>query len=226
MSFFTDIGNNTTEIQAKLAQQFEELIGNSDQSIVTNNAFHEISSRASEVSNAGGPVGAMLSEFLISRWLGLGAFVIIAYAVILAISFLRLRPCRFWSLTFKSIVSAIAVSIIAGAFCRIAPHSWFWGGLHGKAINEFMTVNTGVWGDLALNIIMAAALILIFLDTIKKVFVFMGKRLKGYRTKPVRMPGILERFDKLEKTIRRSKLVLPKSLAAVKEPRGGLSSSK
>lgn len=174
------------------------LIGNSDQSIVTNNAFHEISSRASEVSNAGGPVGAMLSEFLISRWLGLGAFVIIAYAVILAISFLRLRPCRFWNLTFKSIVSAIAVSIIAGAFCRIAPHSWFWGGLHGKAINEFMTINTGVWGDLALNIIMAAALILIFLDTIKKVFVFMGKRLKGYRDSMREKAVSADERDRLE----------------------------
>lgn len=155
--------------------------GNPDQSIVENNSMAELSARAGEIKNAGGPAGAVLADFMLTRWLGVGCFVIIAYLTILAISLLRLRKCNFWSLTFKSLVSAIAVSIVAGALSLHAGRVWFWGGEHGYFINQFLVTNTGVWGDLAVNIIMVAALVLIYFDTIKMFFEYVGRQYGKYK---------------------------------------------
>lgn len=154
--------------------------GNADQGLVEYNDFGAISERNAEVSNAGGPIGAMLSDFLVSRWLGLGSFVVIAYLVIISITMLRLKKCRFWKLTFNSLISAIAVSVIAGTFSFLSPHSWHWGGEHGYLVNEFLLKNTGVWGDVAVNIILFSAVVLIFFDTLSRAFLYIYNKSQAF----------------------------------------------
>lgn len=155
--------------------------GNADQAIVDGASFYEISSRSTEVSNTGGPIGAILSDFLLSRWFGIGTFVLIAYLMILSVSLLRLRPCKFWSLTFKSLISTVAVSVIAGALCYHSAHLWYWGGEHGYYVNEFLLKNTGIWGDIFVNVILFTLLVLLFFDTLTKIFRYIVHTYNSYR---------------------------------------------
>lgn len=155
--------------------------GSADQNLVENNTLSELSERADSVSNTGGPFGAMLSYLLISRWLGVGSFVVIFYLVMLSVSLLRLRKCRFWSLTFKSLFTAIAASILIGGATYATPSPTFWGGEHGYFVNRFLLVNTGIWGDLAVNIMLLAAVALIFFDTLKRVFTLVYEYVERYK---------------------------------------------
>lgn len=168
-----------------------------DQSLIQNNDLASLGTRAAEIKNVGGPVGAWLADFFLSRWLGIGSFAVIIYAAILGVSLLRLRKCNFFSLTFKTLISAIAISVLAGAICYTSPHTWYFGGEHGHAVNEFFILYTGVWGDIAVNIILFTALILIFFDTIHKVFKFISDRYSNYRS---RMPKLSdEHAEKIER---------------------------
>lgn len=157
------------------------LQGNPDQSIIDNNSLAELSLRANEVQNAGGPVGASLANFFFSRWLGIGSFIIIAYLILISISLLRIRRCKFWSLTFKSLVSALALSTIAGTLSASSSHYWHWGGESGNFIYHFLKTNTQIWGVIFVNIILLTALILIFYNTLHKGFVIMMDILNKYR---------------------------------------------
>ncbi len=134
------------------------------------------------MSNTGGPFGAMLSYMLISRWLGLGSFVVIFYLIILSISLLRLHKCHFWSLTLKSLFTAIAASILIGGATYSTASPTFWGGEHGYFVNHFMLTNTGIWGDLALNIMLLATVALIFFDTLKKLFTIIYEYIQQYKS--------------------------------------------
>ncbi len=157
------------------------LQGNPDQSITDNNSLQKLSLRANEIHNAGGPVGASLANFFFSRWLGIGSFIIIAYLVIISLSLLRIRRCKFWSLTFKSLVSAFAVSTIAGTISALSSHYWHWGGESGNFIYHFLKINTQIWGVIFVNIILLTALLLIFYTTIHKGIIFIMRLWEKYR---------------------------------------------
>lgn len=137
-----------------------------DQSTVLNKTMADISSNPQPVENTTGWFGALMSHILIHRWLGLGGFVIIFYIAALGISMVRLHRFKFWQLTFKSLVAAIAVSVIAGflTYGMVCPH--FWGGEHGYWVNHGLISAASLWGAGAVSILLATALVLIFIKPI------------------------------------------------------------
>lgn len=141
--------------------------GAADQSLVQNSTAGEIAAHPQDAENATGWIGAMLSHLLIYRWFGLGGFIIVFYIAALGISLVRLHRFKFWQLTFKSLASAIAVSIILGfvTFSTVSPQ--FWGGEHGYYLNEMLITNASVWGAGAVSILMAVALVLIFASPLR-----------------------------------------------------------
>lgn len=141
--------------------------GAADQSIVQNQTASEIAANHSGVENATGWVGALVSYFLMYRWLGLGGFIIIFYIAALGISLVKFRHFKFWQLTFKSLVSAIAVSDIMGFATYFTPTPEFWGGEHGYWLNHLLIENASVWGALAVALLMLSALTLIFYNPIR-----------------------------------------------------------
>lgn len=155
--------------------------GTADQNLVENNTLTQLAPRHDEVQNTGGPFGTFLSNLIISRWLGLGSFVVILYLFLISISLLRIRKCQFWSLSFKSLITAIATSVIVGAATYNSSGAIFWGGEHGYYVNQFLLANTGIWGDLAVNMILAAAVALIFLDTLHKIFNLIRQMIDHYK---------------------------------------------
>lgn len=118
--------------------------GAADQSVIQNSSTDQIASHPSDIENTTGWVGALLSHLLIYRWLGLGGFFIIFYCAALGITLVKLHRFRLWRLTFKSLVSAIAVSVIIGflTYGTISPE--YWGGEHGYYINDILITNASV----------------------------------------------------------------------------------
>ncbi len=133
--------------------------------------------------NAGGMVGAWMSHFLLYEWLGVGGFIFIYYVGALSLKLLNVINFRFWSFTFKCLLSAIAVSIIGGFFVEaFHTHSrFYWGGLHGYMINHQLTILAGVWGALGVSAIMAGLLIVMFIDSISKTGRWIGRRVEALR---------------------------------------------
>lgn len=138
-----------------------------DQSIITNRTASEIAAGPHDVENSAGWFGAFMSNLLMYKWLGLGGFVIIFYIGALGISLVRLHHFRFLQLTFKSLVAAIAVSIIAGFVTFSSTSESLWGGQHGYWINSGIIDAASFWGGLAVTLLMLTALILIFIHPIK-----------------------------------------------------------
>lgn len=159
------------------------MLDNPDQSIIDNNSLTQLSQRYTEIENTTGPAGATLSNFFFSRWLGLGSFVIIAYLIIVSHSLLHIRKCKFWSLSFKSLLSALAVSVLTGTISAQTAHYWHWGGETGNFIYHTLLTYTGVWGMLFTNILFVAILILIFYNTLYKGFIALSALVRKYKSK-------------------------------------------
>lgn len=150
-----------------------------DQSIIQNRTASEIAADHTGIENSAGWFGALTSHLLMYRWLGLGGFIIIFYIAALGIGLVRLKKIQFWQLTFKSLVAAISVSIIAGFATYATVSPTFWGGLHGYDINEMMMSSTSIWGAGALSILLLSALILIFATPIKNGISHFRKLVKA-----------------------------------------------
>lgn len=142
--------------------------GEADQSIVASRSASEISLNHEGVRNTAGWLGALVSYFLIYRWLGLGGFIVIFYIGALGVSIVRLHRFKFWQLTFKSLVAAIAVSVILGFLTYNSVSPTYWGGEHGYYFNEMVIGAASYWGGAAVSIAMGAALVLIFAHPIRK----------------------------------------------------------
>lgn len=104
--------------------------GADDQSNAINRTVEEMSQNPSEIHNLGGALGAYLSQNIISDGLGIGVFILIAYFFILGWRLLHKTKIHFWSLTFKSLIDAVTLSMVAGfAAIETGVSSWvYWGG--------------------------------------------------------------------------------------------------
>lgn len=136
--------------------------GSDDQSLVSAGSLSATSSRALEATNAAGLLGAYLSNLVVSRWFGIGAFVLIFYIGALGASLVGLHKFRFWKLTFRCLLVTVALSVLAGFVTYQSGGFHFWGGEHGYFVNQWLFTYTGLWGAIAVNILLVAAMILIF----------------------------------------------------------------
>ncbi len=155
--------------------------GADDQSAIRNSTVAELSDAPHRVSNAGGPVGAFVADLLLSRWLGLGSFVLIFYIGALGISLIKVHHFKFWALTFKCLISAITASVLLGFVTYGFTSSSYWGGAHGYWINHLLMDSTGIWGALGVNIILVSTVILIFLTQIQKAWAVSHRRWVKHR---------------------------------------------
>ncbi len=166
--------------------------GAEDQSIVSQNDYATIVEKGEEIGNAGGPLGAFVSHLLLSRWMGLGSFILIFYVGALGVSLVKLKKSRFWPLTFKCLMSAITLSVLTG-FLTIGMTSYsYWGGEHGYYVNHLVMTHAGIWGVIGLNILLVAAVVLIFLVEIKMAISAYRRRMQRRREKLERKRALAE----------------------------------
>lgn len=148
-----------------------------DQSMIINSTVSQIAANPQSAENSAGWFGALASHLLMYKWLGLGGFIIIFYVAALGISLFRLHHFKFWQLTFKSLVAAIAVSIIAGLLTYGMDSPTYWGGEHGYWVNHGIISAASIWGAIGVSLLMATALILIFFNPIRSAFNSIARRI-------------------------------------------------
>lgn len=142
-----------------------------DQSVVSGAAnISEIADSTQGVQNSGGAFGAWLAHVLMTEGLGIGAFILVYYLGALGLSLLGVVKCRFWSMTFKCLFSAIALSIIVGFFTLGSSSFLHWGGVHGRYVNLWLK-HIGSWPlEFAVTVVLAGLLCAIYLKPLKYMF--------------------------------------------------------
>lgn len=152
-----------------------------DQSIVTSESFSTIATHPERVANTGGPVGAWVSHLLFSEWLGVGSLILIFYMFALGLSLVRVRRFRFWSLTSRCLISAIAVSILLGFINVQVPSHIYWGGQHGYILNRQLIAVSGIWGAIAVNILLVTLMVLVYFNDLKVAYEAWQRRVELHR---------------------------------------------
>ncbi len=155
--------------------------GAADQSILHTGGLNGAIAATDNVVNTAGPLGAWLSETLISNGLGLGALVIPYYLCLLGLSLVGLIHCRFWSTTAKSLLSMIALSIVVGMITFNMTTTFYWGGRHGHDINMLLKQTTGIWGMIGVSVILVASVAMIFLKQITDIGASISRMIKRRR---------------------------------------------
>lgn len=120
------------------------------------------------VANAGGAFGAWLSHVLFGDSLGLGAFVVAIYMLVVGACLCTARKIKFWAFTFKSLLLAVTVSIVSGLLTYTADTVVFWGGTHGHYVNKYLMDNGSYVLAIAVSVLLIAAVGCVFYLPIHK----------------------------------------------------------
>ena len=148
-----------------------------DQSLTGNNTWESLVAKTGSVKNLGGPLGAWVSDMLITRWLGVGVFVLILYMTLVSLSLLKVRSINFWSLTFRSLLTIIALSTVVGLATWEFESPIMWGGAHGHFLNEKMIEIGRLPAAIGLSLIMIAAVTVVFLNDLKHVYGILSEKM-------------------------------------------------
>lgn len=138
--------------------------GPADQSVVSSLSVSQITSTGTKVDNSGGPVGAMVAQMVFAQGLGLGSLTAIIYLVLLGLGLMGIKKCNFWSVTFKSLLVAVAISVVAGFFALWAKTDFLFGGVHGQWLNSLLVENVDWIGAALVSVILIAAVIYLYLN--------------------------------------------------------------
>lgn len=179
--------------------------GAEDQSEVLNRTISEMSADPQPVGNIGGPVGAFLAQNMVSNGFGVGSLILIGYLFILGWCLLHRRKFSFWSLTMKSLIDCVALSTVAGLL-TLGATSWvYWGGIHGYEINQYLIANTGYAGAILVSVLLVSAVVAIYLNELRRMYVAYRKRMAERRA---RIEAEMARREAeqaaIEETLRRS----------------------
>lgn len=110
-----------------------------DQSELENTTLTQlVNTTGGEIENIGGPAGALFSHRLFTYGLGVGVIPIFIYLILVGIWLLDIRKCNFWSLTFKTLLLAVTLSIVFGLIFYKANTVVPPGGYHGYYINNLL----------------------------------------------------------------------------------------
>lgn len=138
--------------------------GPADQSVVSSLSVSQMTSSGARVENSGGPVGAVVAQMIFAQGLGLGSLTAIIYLVLLGLGLMGIKKCNFWSVTFKSLLVAVAVSVVAGFFALWAGSDFLFGGIHGQWLNQLLVANVDWIGAALVSVILVAAVIYLYLN--------------------------------------------------------------
>ena len=153
-----------------------------DQSVILHNTIAE-AAHEGEVGNAGGPLGAYLSHLMLSELLGIASFIMIYYIGAIGVTLVGWHRFKFWSLSFRCLMSTIALSVLLGFVTYGTTASFSLGGAHGYYANRLLLEYSGVWGAIGVNILLISAVVLIFFNELKVAYGAYRRRADAYREK-------------------------------------------
>ena len=139
-----------------------------DQS-TTGQAVETVVENQDTVQNAGYIIGAKIAHVLMVDTLGVGSFLIAFYVFVLGLACMRFVKIRFWSLSFRCLFPAAAISVIVGMLTMNRPATFPLGGVHGQYINEILISYSGALGAYAVSVLLAGLLVAVFLNPLKNL---------------------------------------------------------
>ena len=134
-------------------------------------------------NNAGHKFGAVLAHTLIYDWLGIGAFILIFYLGACGLSMIGVYKPGFWNMTMRCLLSAIAISVIAGLCTYEIATPVYWGGMHGQVLNERLIAYSGFWGALFISLLLGAMMVMLYINELRKLRGSFSHCLDGFRAK-------------------------------------------
>lgn len=155
--------------------------GGSDQGKVNNNSILENADPANTtqaVDNLGGSIGAATAQFFVSDGVGLAAFIIVVWCFVLGMRLIRRKPTHFYTYTLISVYSILTFSMLLGAATYYADFSFFrLGGNLGYYANQWLVGLLGIYGMVAVNVVLLILWVLVCYNTLY----FIYKQMKHLR---------------------------------------------
>lgn len=178
-----------------------------DQSRVLSQTVEQIAASGEPTSNWAGAFGAWISKVMFADALGLGAFVVSCYLVVVGACLCARRQLNFWAFTFKSLLLAVTISVVAGLVTYTADSEVFWGGTHGHYVNKYLMDHGSYVLSIAVSLLLIAAVVCVYYYPLKKGASMLAA------LKPVRRPD-----DLSDETSESAEKDMPKARTAVTTP--------
>lgn len=156
--------------------------GAADQSLVESNKILA-NAETHQIKNHGGPLGAALAEFFFNKGFGIGAFFIIYMFFAIGLKLVGKFKYRIASTLLISSVATITVSSLFGLLEIRTENPMFFaiGGAHGHYLNEFLYNVSGIFGCLAVNLILVAILIALTINMLSRMYRSSRKLVADFR---------------------------------------------
>ena len=155
-----------------------------DQSVTHGRSIQEIVEAGDVVENAGGPVGSKLAELLLVDTFGIGSFILAVYVFLLGLAVMKVKKCSFWSLSFRCLFSASALSVIVGILTYNSSGAFNLGGAHGVHMSEVLLQYTGALGAYCVLVALVGLLVAVFLKPLGSLWHVMSKAFSRPKHEP------------------------------------------
>ena len=158
--------------------------GMMDQDRVANYSIIENARAQSEISNFGASVGAWACDFFISNGVGVAAFIIVVWFITMGMRLIRKKKAHFFSYTFVSLFSIFTFSMLVGAATYyMKPVTFFHlGGSFGYYANQWLLGLLGIYGMVAVNLLILMLWIFLTYQTISALYRQLQKELDKKRS--------------------------------------------
>lgn len=148
-----------------------------DQSVIYGRSVVEIVDAGDTVENAGGVLGAKLSELLMVNAFGIGSIILAIYVFLLGLAVMGLKKCNFFRLSARCLFTTVAISIVVGLVSYNRTEMFHLGGAHGYYINELLYKYSDSLGAYSASVLMLGLLIAVYLYPLKAFFSTMHRGL-------------------------------------------------
>lgn len=161
-----------------------------DQSVIYGRSVVEIVDAGDTVENAGGVLGAKLSELLMVNAFGIGSIILAIYVFLLGLAVMGLKKCNFFRLSARCLFTTVAISIVVGLVSYNRTEMFHLGGAHGYYINELLYKYSDSLGAYSASVLMLGLLIAVYLYPLKAFFSTMHRGLsrKAAKESPIEHP--------------------------------------
>ena len=149
--------------------------GAADQNQVQTNTVIENAAHPDRIANAGKVVGASLLQLLIADGVGVAAFILVVWSVTMGLRLVNVKKGKhthFFAYTFVTLLSIFACSLLVGAVTYDMNLTFFpLGGYFGHFANKWLLGLTGIYGMIAVNIIVLLIWATVCFNTLKALYV-------------------------------------------------------
>ena len=164
--------------------------GITDQSRVLDFNVVENARPLQQIQNAGGSVGASVSQWLMEDGVGVAAFIIVVWCLVIGWRLVhREKKVHFFTYTLITLFTIFTVSMVVGAATSNFNVPVWLAGAFGFYANKWLEGLLGIYGMIGVNIILVMLWILICYNTLKNLYSriqdklprrsFDGKEIKG-----------------------------------------------